>query len=64
MYSLLVTSNIRVEDHCLPDVHCPITLSLHVVNTNLIPSNVQQHDDEVTDPSEGASAINMSFKGN
>ena len=47
--------------HCLSDVHCPITLSLHAVNTNHIPNIVQPHDDEVTD-SEGAPAINMSFK--
>ena len=49
------------DNNCLSDVHCPITLSLHAVNTNHIPNNVQPHDDEVTD-SEGAPVINMSFK--
>ena len=39
--------NVDTFDNCLSDVHCPITLSLHAVNTNHIPNNVQPHDNEV-----------------
>ena len=56
------TFNVDTFDNCLSDVHCHITLSLHADNTNPIPNNFQPHDDEVTDSSEGAPAINMSFK--
>ena len=41
----------------LSHFHCMLLIR----PTNHIPNNVQPHDDEVTD-SEGAPAINMSFK--
>ena len=61
IFENILNFNVDTFDNCLSDVHCPITLSLHAVNTNHIPNNVQPHDDEVTD-SEGAPVINMSFK--
>ena len=61
IFENILNFNVDTFDNYLSDVHCPITLSLHAVNTNHIPNNVQQHDDEVTD-SEGAPVINMSFK--
>ena len=61
IFENILNFNVDTFDNCLSDVHCPITLSLHAVNTNHIPNIVQPHDDEVTD-SEGAPAINMSFK--
>ena len=61
IFENILNFNVDTFDNCLSDVHCPITLSLHAVNTNHIPNNVQPHADEVTD-SEGAPVINMSFK--
>ena len=61
IFENILNFDVDTFDNCLSDVHCPITFSLHAVNTNHIPKNVQPHDDEVTD-SEGAPVINMSFK--
>ena len=62
IFENVMNFNVDTFDKRLSDVHCPITLSLHAVNTNPSPNNFQPHDDEVTDSSEGAPAINMSFK--
>ena len=62
IFENVMNFNVDTFDKCLSDVHCPITLSLHAVNTNPIPSNFQPHDDEVTDSSEGAPVRNISFK--
>ena len=62
IFENVMNFNVDIFDNCLSDVHCPITLSLHAVNTNPIPNNFQPHDDEVTDSSEGAPVINMPFK--
>ena len=62
IFENVMNFNVDTFDKCLSDVHCPITLSLHAVNTNPIPNNFQPHDDEVTVSSEGAPVINMSFK--
>ena len=47
LFEKILNFNVDTFDNCLSDVHCPITLSLHAVNTNNIPNNVQPHDDEV-----------------